>query len=179
MTKCRGAWQEDLTPEERTLFERIRRDAVAASGAVADHVGWYRDPDMIWEWEPAAVDVPILARPDARDALTQMFREGARQGVAGLVGDWIAQSLPWGFAFADLKPPVVVRHGELDHLVRPAQAHYLSAVLPNATLVLYPQDGHLLLLQHWEDLLAAVTAGALTKDPAAGQQEHGGRAAPQ
>jgi hypothetical protein len=95
---------------------------VAASGAVADHVGWYRDPDMIWEWEPAAVDVPILARPDVRDA---------------------------------------------------------SAVLPNSRLVLYPQDGHLLLLQHWEDLLTAVTAGALTKEPAAGQQEHGGRAAPQ
>jgi hypothetical protein len=55
----------------------------------------------------------------------------------------------------------------------------LSAVLANSRLVLYPQDGHLLLLQHWEDLLAAVTAGALTKNPAAGQQEHGGRPAPQ
>ena len=54
----------------------------------------------------------------------------------------------------------MVWHGELDHLVRPAQAHYLSAVLPNATLVLYPQDGHLLLLQHWGEILAAVTAGA-------------------
>ena len=75
--------------------------------------------------------------------------------------------------------PVVVWHGELDHLVRPAHAHYFSAVLPNARLVLYPQDGHLLLLQHWGEILAAVTAGSLTKDPAAGQQEHGGRAAPQ
>ena len=174
-----AAWQEDLTPEERTLVERIRRDYAAARQAVAEHVGWYRDPDTIWEWEPPAVDVPILARADVREALSQMFREGARQGVAGLVGDWIAQSLPWGFAFADLKLPVVVWHGELDHLVRPAHAHYLSAVLPNSRLVLYPQDGHLLLLQHWEDLLAAVTPGALTKDPAAGQQEHGGRSPPQ
>jgi hypothetical protein len=45
-----------------------------------------------------------------------------------------------------------------DHLVRPAHAHYLSAVLPNATLVLYTQDAHLLLLQHWDAILAAVTA---------------------
>jgi pimeloyl-ACP methyl ester carboxylesterase len=155
-----GAWQEDLTPEERTLFELIRRDPMAAHGAVAEHVRWYEDPDTIWEWEPPAVDVPVLARPDVKEALTQMFREGARQGGAGLVGDWFAQSLPWGFAFADLKLPVVVWHGELDHLVRLAQAHYLSAVLPNSRLVLYPQDGHLLLLQHWEDLLAAVTAGS-------------------
>jgi pimeloyl-ACP methyl ester carboxylesterase len=88
--------------------------------------------------------------------------------VGGLVADWIAQCLPWGFALTDLKLPVVVWQGELDHLVRPAQAHYLSAMLPNATLVLYPADGHLLLLQHWDDILAAVTARAQPKDPAAG-----------
>jgi pimeloyl-ACP methyl ester carboxylesterase len=103
-----------------------------------------------------------------RDALTQMWREGARQGAGGLVADWIARCRPWGFALADLKLPAWVWGGELDHLVRPAHAHYLSAVLPNATLVLYPADGHLLLLQHWEDILAAVTARAQTKDPAAG-----------
>ena len=155
-----GALEEGMTPEERTLFERIRHDPVAARGEVAAHVGWYQDPDTIWEWEPPAVDVPILARPDVRDALTQMFREGARQGVGGLVDDWVALSLPWGFAFADIRVPVAVWHGELDHLVGPAHAHYLSAVLPNATLVLYPADGHLLLLQHWDEILAAVTAGA-------------------
>ena len=176
-----GALEEGMTPEERTLFERIRHDPVAARGAVAAHVGWYQDPDTIWEWEREgpAVDVPILARPDVREALTQMWREGARQGVGGLVDDWIALSLPWGFTLADLKAPVSVWQGELDHLVGPAHAHYFSAVLPNATLVLYPQDGHLLLLQHWGEMLAAVSAGTETKDPAAGQQEHGGRAAPQ
>jgi pimeloyl-ACP methyl ester carboxylesterase len=174
-----GALEEGMTPEERTLFERIRHDPVAARGAVAEHVGWYQDPDTIWEWEPPAVDVPILARPDVRDALTQMWREGARQGVGGLVDDWIALSLPWGFTFADVRVPVSVWQGELDHLVGPAHAHYFSAVLPNATLVLYPQDGHLLLLQHWGEILAAVSAGAETKDPAGGRREGGGRAAPQ
>jgi pimeloyl-ACP methyl ester carboxylesterase len=163
-----GALEEDLTPEGRRLFERIRRDPVAAHEAVAEYVGWYEDPDIIWESETPAVDVPILARPDVRDALTQMWREGARQGAGGLVADWIARCRPWGFALADLKLPAWVWGGELDHLVRPAHAHYLSAVLPNATLVLYPADGHLLLLQHWEDILAAVTARAQTKDPAAG-----------
>ena len=163
-----GALEEDLTPEGRRLFELIRRDPVAARRAVAGYVSWYQDPDTIWEGEPPAVDVPILARPDVRDALTQMFREGARQGVDGLVADWIAQCRPWGFALADLKLPAWVWGGELDHLVRPAQAHYLSAALPNATLVLYPADGHLLLLQHWDEILAAVTARAQIRDPAAG-----------
>ena len=136
-----GAWEEDLTSEERTLVERIRRDSIAAQGAITEQVGWYEDPDTIWEWEPPAVDVPILARPDVRQALTQMFREGARRGVGGLVGDWIAQSLPWGFAFAELKLPVAVWHGELDHLVRPAHAHYLSAVLPTPGWCCTPRTG--------------------------------------
>jgi len=155
-----GALEQGMSPEERRLFERIRRDPVAARGAVAAHVGWYQDPDRIcgeWEREGPAVDVPILARPDVRDALTQMWREGARQGVGGLVDDWIALSLPWGFPLAEVKVPVVVCQGELDHLVDPAHAHYFSAVLPNSRLVLYPQDGHLLLLQHWGEILAAVS----------------------
>ena len=58
-----------------------------------------------------------------------------------------------------------VWHGELDHLVGPAHAHYLSAVLPDATLVLDPEDGQLLPLQHRHEILAAVTAGAETKAP--------------
>jgi hypothetical protein len=128
------------------------------TGAVTEHVAWYQDPDTIWEWEPPAVDVPILARPDVREALTQMFREGARQGVGGLVDDWVALSLPWGFAFADVRVPVVVWHGELDHLVRPAQAHFLSAVLPNATLVLYPPGR------------ASAVAAALGRDPCRGHR---------
>jgi pimeloyl-ACP methyl ester carboxylesterase len=173
-----GALEQGMTPAERTLFELIRRDPVAARGAVADHVGWYQDPDTIWEGETPAYDVPILARPDAREALTKMFREGARQGVGGLVDDWIALSRPWGFALADLALPVWVWHGELDRVVGPAHAHWFSAVLPNATLVLYPAEGHLVLLQHWDEILAAVTARAETKDPAGGRQEQGGQAAP-
>ena len=93
--------------------------------------------------------------------------------------DWIALSLPWGFDLAEVQMPVVVCHGELDHLVGPAHAHYLSAVLPNSRLVLYPADGHLLLLQHWSDILGAITARAETKDPTANRGEHGGRVAPQ
>jgi pimeloyl-ACP methyl ester carboxylesterase len=98
--------------------------------------------------------------------------------VGGLVDDWIALSLPWGFALADLTLPVWVWHGELDHLVGPAHAHWFSAVLSNATLVLYPAEGHLVLLQHWDEILAAVTAQAKTKDPAGGRQGQGGQPAP-
>jgi hypothetical protein len=57
------AWREDLTPEERKLFQLIRRDPMAARGAVTDHVGWYREPDTIWEWEPPAVEVPSWRGP--------------------------------------------------------------------------------------------------------------------
>ena len=46
-----GALEQGMTPEERSLFERIRRDSVAARPAVAEHVAWYQDPDTIWAWE--------------------------------------------------------------------------------------------------------------------------------
>jgi pimeloyl-ACP methyl ester carboxylesterase len=43
------------------------------------------------------------------------------------------------------------------------------AAQPDAGAV--PTRRHLLLLQHWDEILAAVTARAETKDPAAGRQE--------
>jgi pimeloyl-ACP methyl ester carboxylesterase len=165
LASCEGPYDEvpdalrqGMTPEEQTLLERIRRDPTAARPAAAEHVAWYQDPDTILEWEPPAVDVPVLARPDVREALAQMFREGARQGVGGLVDDWIASSLPWGFALTEVQVPAVVWHGELDHLVGPGHARYLSGALPSSRLVLCPADGHLLLLRHWSDILAAITA---------------------
>jgi pimeloyl-ACP methyl ester carboxylesterase len=99
--------------------------------------------------------------------------------VGGLVDEWIALSLPWGFDLTEVTVPVVVWHGELDHLVGPAHGRFFSAVLPNARLVLYPQEGHLVLLEHWDEILAAVTTRAKSNGPAGGRHEPGGQAAPQ
>jgi pimeloyl-ACP methyl ester carboxylesterase len=99
--------------------------------------------------------------------------------VGGLVDEWIALSLPWGFDLAEVTVPVVVWHGELDDMVRPAHGRFFSTVLPNARLVLYPQEGHLLLLEHWDEILAAVTTRAKSNGPAGGRHEPGGQAAPQ
>ena len=41
------------------------------------------------------------SKPD-RAASPGCSREGARQGSAGFVGDWVAESLPWGFSMADI-----------------------------------------------------------------------------
>ena len=52
-----------MTPEERTLFERIRQDPVAAREAVAEYVGWYQDPDTIWEGRPRRLMGPSWPGP--------------------------------------------------------------------------------------------------------------------
>jgi hypothetical protein len=50
----------------------------------------------------------------------------------------LKRSMPIGIA---VRAPVWVWHGELDHIVGPAHARWLSAVLPNSRLVLYPEGG--------------------------------------
>jgi non-heme chloroperoxidase len=47
-----------------------------------------------------------------------------------------------------LRAPVLVTHGRDDRCVLPAAAEQHAALIPNATLSLYPQMGH---APHWED----------------------------
>jgi hypothetical protein len=72
-----------------------------------------RDSAAILEADPEAGDA-VLNDSDVRSSLAQSNLEGARQGQASLVGDWVADALPWGFELTEIGAPVDLWIGERD-----------------------------------------------------------------
>jgi pimeloyl-ACP methyl ester carboxylesterase len=63
--------------------------------------------------------------------------------------------IPFGFSLADVRAPTTVFHAGLDrHNGEDAEVH--AARIPGARLVVWPDAGHLGILTHWSDVLAAV-----------------------
>jgi len=91
------------------------------------------------EVDAAALDGPLL------DYLWNIMRGSAI--VDGWVDDDLAFVRPWGFDLGSIRVPVLIRHGEQDRFVPPANARWLAEHIPGAELRLTPDDGHLTLYE--------------------------------
>ena len=97
--------------------------------------------------------------PQVAEAMAVMLREGARQGVAGLVYDIVAGSLDWGFALDQVRAPVTLWYGTLDPVVSPQHGRYYQQRLPNASQVRTREADHLLATADWNGAQVTRRAG--------------------
>jgi pimeloyl-ACP methyl ester carboxylesterase len=141
----------------RTLTERVRRDMNEARDGVAARCEWFTDG---WQSfvEPVGSnpDDVLLADNVVFASMRESMREAARQGTAGYVDDWIAESLPWKFSPAAVQHEVHIWWGTEDDVVPRAHAETLASTLPRSRLEIIPGQGHLLVISHWADMLAAL-----------------------
>ncbi|GAA1822948.1 alpha/beta fold hydrolase [Agromyces salentinus] len=70
----------------------------------------------------------------------------AEFGDDGLIDDDVAFVNPWGFDLAEVRVPVLVVQGEGDRVVPRTHASWLLAHLPDATLWMRLDDGHVSVL---------------------------------
>ncbi|MCJ1706085.1 alpha/beta fold hydrolase [Microbacterium sp. VKM Ac-2923] len=77
-------------------------------------------------------------------------------GPDGLIDDDLAFTRPWGFDLARVSASVLLVHGERDRVIPPAHARMLAAALPDATLDLHPDDGHVSVLRRLDAALDAL-----------------------
>jgi pimeloyl-ACP methyl ester carboxylesterase len=154
-----GAWDE-LPEEVRSLIERVRAHEPRATEGVEQRAKWYVDnPDAILDPIDPDVHDPdndLLARPEIREPMRVCMREGARQGSAGFVEDWLAELPRWGFSLGDIEHRTYVWWGESDVLVSRGHSEYLARTIPRAELVTYPGEGHLICLTRWREMLSSV-----------------------
>ena len=69
-----------------------------------------------------------------------------QNGPGGLIGDDLAYVAPWGFEPAEVAAPVLLLHGGEDRMVPASHSRWLGGRLPRAELRLYPDDGHISVL---------------------------------
>ncbi len=106
--------------------------------------------------QPAA-DRLWTSRPWVRSDEIRNLREAFRQGGLAYTQDLGLLVRPWGFALEDVDPRVQLWHGDADRVIPLHHARYLASALQNATLQVCPDEGHMLLWNHVEEILAAAT----------------------
>ncbi|MEX1021794.1 MAG: alpha/beta fold hydrolase [Dehalococcoidia bacterium] len=105
-----------------------------------------------------AEDERILAGP-ARPRLDAMIEEAFRTGAAGLAADIVATNVATrGFDLAAVECPAHLFYGDDDQVVSAEHGEYYRNHLPAARLRVVSGAGHLLLIEHWGDVLRTVLA---------------------
>jgi pimeloyl-ACP methyl ester carboxylesterase len=153
------------TPTADDLARRLQDGDDTALREVEERFASYAaNPRTILETtlaNEADPDRRLMADPDVAAALTTMWEEGARQGAVGVAAGWAALwALPRGYEPADLEVPVTVWHGEADVVVPCAQARRVADALPRATMRTFPDEGHLIALEHWREIVEDALAGS-------------------
>jgi pimeloyl-ACP methyl ester carboxylesterase len=153
-------------------FEGMRRMSRAGVWLGSDALGLFklgaraagrfaaRHPKLIYEWFNRGVPPPdrkwIVAPSFASDAIEDL-REALRNGPWGYVKDIELLANPWGFSLEDIRVPVFLWHGEADAVIPIRHSLYLAAHLPACDLHLCPDEGHLLMWEHLEEVFAQAT----------------------
>jgi pimeloyl-ACP methyl ester carboxylesterase len=151
-------------------LRRFDRTAVRAAGRAPWAIRlalWHwgrpqrRNPERFFERSLAAMieaDQAALSLPEVRGRMIANSGELFRNGGRGLYDEALVLARRWGFRLEDLRVPVYIWHGELDHTVPPSMGRYLARSIPGSRAKFYPGEGHHLLYARWSEILAAFTA---------------------
>jgi pimeloyl-ACP methyl ester carboxylesterase len=160
-------WESFYTPEQLAEWKAL------AAGDVASLRSDFEEAVQIFGRITPARLSAIAGPPDARAValrhgeviepfLTRSMRRAVSRGYFGYLDDNLAQARDWGFRVADIRVPVVVRHGALDRLVSIDQGRWLAAAIPNARAVFLDDAGHGSIALPWEEVVAQLVGAGAT-----------------
>jgi pimeloyl-ACP methyl ester carboxylesterase len=101
-------------------------------------------------------DEELMSRPELRELCLQTEREAFRPGLKGMSWDIRLITSPWGFRLEEIRIPVQLWHGTVDNLTSVPMAQHMAGKIPNGRLTIFPDEGHMLLIPRWEEMLAAL-----------------------
>jgi pimeloyl-ACP methyl ester carboxylesterase len=110
-------------------------------------------------YDPEFTPADLAALSGTWSWLGSVVGPAVKDGPGGLIDDDLAYVAPWGFDPAQVRPPVLIMHGGRDRVVPSAHGRWLADRCPVAELRLYPDDGH----------ISVLNCGAAALDWMAGQ----------
>ena len=161
------AWDSFFTPEQLAEWTLL------ASGDPASLLPEYEAEVKRFGRMTVARLLGVGGTPDARALahghreeiarrLVMSMRRAVINGYFGYLDDNLAQARDWGFRVADIRVPVIVRHGALDRLVNVAHGRWLAAAIPGARGVFLEDAGHGSIALPWDETVAQLVATAET-----------------
>jgi pimeloyl-ACP methyl ester carboxylesterase len=104
----------------------------------------------------SSADEEVLKIPGVRENCIESDIEAYRQGLRGFSWDVRLLTRSWGFALENIKTPVHLWHGTDDDFTTTGMARYMAAKIPNCKAYIYENEGHMLLIPRWKEILAAI-----------------------
>lgn len=102
------------------------------------------------------VDQQIMRNPLVFNSRVDMWDDIRRNGSDSFVDEMVTLIKPWGFQLQSVQSPVDIWWGEADTFSAPLVGKRMADFLPNSTLHIEPQAGHLILFSHWQAILEAL-----------------------
>ncbi len=105
-----------------------------------------------------AADVGVLARPEVRSAFVASLAHLSPTAGRAAAQDFALFAHDWGFRLEDITVPVQVWQGDADVNVPVAHAERQAAAIPGAVLHILPGEGHLMYVDHFDEILRELIA---------------------
>lgn len=99
------------------------------------------------------VDQIPFENQEVKAMLIADIKEGYKQGGDGPARDDIIINTPWKFEIINIQTRFDVWQGDTDENVPVNQGKYQAELLPNSSLYLVENKGHMFLLEKWKDVL--------------------------
>ncbi|HUL84252.1 MAG TPA: alpha/beta hydrolase [Actinomycetota bacterium] len=109
---------------------------------------------------PDADREAFAGTPGFAEALVDSMRRGMSRGVDGWLDDETASARPWGFPVGDIRVPVMIRHGELDTMVRIEHGRWLADHVPDARAEFLPGGAHASVMAGFDDVMDDLLSAA-------------------
>ncbi len=101
----------------------------------------------------ADADKALLTQPGVKRAFEHMVVGAFEQGTRAASYNWALFARPWGFSLKEIKMPVYIWQGEADTFIPVKHAYVLAEEIPDARTRFFPNEGHVLIVTHFEELL--------------------------
>lgn len=156
--ELRASWLDD---GDRRILAALPRGLEAAADLVAPVAGaWAASlsvrPEEVLEGRIDRGDEWFFDDPARRGAYLRAVQEGVRQGATGVAPQWVALLAPWGFRLEEIHMPVRIWAGALDGETPPEMMGRLAERIPDHTLTVWPDVGHLGVARHLREILVQV-----------------------
>jgi pimeloyl-ACP methyl ester carboxylesterase len=103
-----------------------------------------------------APDAAMLERPDVRAVFFDDARRASATSAQAAAQDFVLFARDWGFRLREVTVPCHFWHGDADRNVLVGHGRFMAARVPGAVLHECPGEGHLLYVDHLEEVLRTV-----------------------
>jgi pimeloyl-ACP methyl ester carboxylesterase len=116
---------------------------------------------------PQYIDKRVMSRPRVRAQFKRVAVEAFSNGSRGTAHEYVLHSRSWRTDPRTVTMPVHMWHGDADTIVRFETAQWLAGRYPDARATWLPGEGHLLFVDHGEEVMRIVAAASRGAERAA------------